>query len=160
MQLPEEKQEAKGHSAPGVCKGAPSRVLAPPFACAPVPPKFLQAGMLTLALASPLFARGAEEHVSHALFIHSITERIFMPHATHAYHLLDSDNSTGRYVLIDNGEPIAEFYHETDATRSLAAPKLLEALKNLWAVCDKNGYEIPMGYRNQVFTAIAEAEGK
>ena len=37
--------------------------------------------------------------------------------------------------------------------------ELLEALKNLWAVCDTNGYEVPMGYRNQVSSAIAKASG-
>src|SRR5947199_619640 len=42
--------------------------------------------------------------------------------------------------------------------RESAAPDLLEALENLWAVCDANGYEIPMGYRNQVFTAFAKAK--
>jgi hypothetical protein len=41
-----------------------------------------------------------------------------------------------------------------------AAPDLLEALKCLGRVCDANAYEIPMGYRNQVFLAIAKAEGK
>ena len=34
-----------------------------------------------------------------------------------------------------------------------------EALGNLWSVCDANSYEVPMGYRNQVFLALAKATG-
>ena len=37
----------------------------------------------------------------------------------YTYELIDTDNSTGRFVLTRNGEYIAEFYNETDAADML-----------------------------------------
>ena len=53
-------------------------------------------------------------------------------------------------------------HDENGATARLthAKEELLEALTNLWGVCETNGYEVPMGYRNQVFAAIAKAKGR
>ena len=60
------------------------------------------------------------------------------------------------YALI----PVLEQAYEGGKTTEKltdAAPDLLEALQNLWGVCDANNYEVPMGYRNQIFAAIAKA---
>jgi hypothetical protein len=41
-----------------------------------------------------------------------------------------------------------------------AAPDLYEALRNLWQVCQKNNYEIPKEYDQQITQAFAKADGK
>jgi hypothetical protein len=67
--------------------------------------------------------------------------------------------------FIENEGTTEEFFELRERVRSQGdlhdvAPALLEALKNLWSVCDTNSYEVPMGYRNQVFSAIAKAAGE
>lgn len=88
----------------------------------------------------------------------------------HNYELLDCDNSTGNYVLIDNGEHIAEFYNADDATLSLSAPELLEALKAMLLLDERKlkkmanaaGYsvDIHLAACKNARAAIAKAEGK
>jgi hypothetical protein len=73
------------------------------------------------------------------------------------------DNCQNANVELSDGHCIYVGSEEQDidtidanARLIAAAPDLLEALQNLWGVCDANNYEVPMGYRNQIFAAIAK----
>ena len=70
--------------------------------------------------------------------------------------------TTGGIPISGNTDDWLGWDREDEANARLiaAAPELLEALQNLWAVCDANGCEVPRGYRNQVFAAIARATGE
>lgn len=84
--------------------------------------------------------------------------------------ILDCDNSTKNYILIRNGEPIAEIYEHEDVALFAAAPDLLEALKKAKALI----YDMSFLEKSSILTVdrfikihveplnilIARAEGK
>ena len=71
------------------------------------------------------------------------------------YDIVIRDNDTIIAVLCSGEGPAMHLVRAGNCFDDV-----LEALKNVWAVCDANAYEVPMGYRNQVFAAIAKAEGR